>query len=101
MGHSISATKRERQNETRRQRNITTRVSLKKELKKFEKTVRENPAKAAEALSEIQGHLDRAARKNAIPKGRADRKKARLALFILRVKAGKEVAPAKAVKAKA
>lgn len=92
MGHSLSADKRERQNVVRAQRNKLNRSTLKKELKNFDKLLREKPAEAGKALSKVWSALDRAARKNAIPKARADRKKARLALAVQRVKSS---APAK------
>ena len=98
MGHSLSASKRERQNLVRREHNRANRSVLKKELKKFDKAVREKPAESDKAFAEIQSALDTAVRKNAIPKGRADRKKARLALLIQRLKSGAapQPAPAKA-----
>ncbi|MCW8132891.1 MAG: 30S ribosomal protein S20 [Planctomycetota bacterium] len=86
MGHSISADKRERQNVTRATRNKTNRSTLKKELKAFDKALKESPAKAQDALRKVVSALDTAARKHAIPKARADRKKARLALAAAKVK---------------
>jgi small subunit ribosomal protein S20 len=96
MSQSSSAAKRQRQNEKRRLRNKQNRNTLKKELKDFEKQALANPAEAGKLLAQIQGALDRAARKNAIPKGRADRKKARLALLVQRLKKQPAAAPASA-----
>ena len=86
MGHSLSADKRERQNAKRRLRNRTTKIVLKKELKLFEEAVKTAPAEAQKAYARVQSALDRAVRKNAIPRGRADRKKARLALYLQKLK---------------
>ena len=85
MGQSLSADKRERQNVARREFNKLNRRTLKKELKAFEEELKDQPAKAKESLGKIFSALDRAVRKNAIPKGRADRKKARLALAAQKV----------------
>ena len=89
MGHSLSAVKRERQNVKRQARNKANKSVLKKELKIFEQALAANPAEAGTAYARVQGALDKAARKNAIPKGRADRKKARLALLIGRLQKAK------------
>ena len=85
MGQSLSARKRERQNVVRREHNKLNKSTLKKELKAFEKLLKENPAQAKAALSKVFSALDVAARKHAIPKNRADRKKARLALAVQKV----------------
>ena len=96
MGHSVSATKRERQNIKRYEANRTNRSLLKKELKKFDQILTEKPADGKKAYSAIQKALDVAARKNAIPKGRASRKKARLARKLAKAMAKPAAAPAKA-----
>jgi len=93
MPRTQSASKRLRQNEKRRTRNRTNKSTLKKELKSFEKELRAKPDEAPKLLSKVSSALDQAARKNAIPKGRADRKKSRLALLAQRVQ--KETASAK------
>jgi len=85
MAHSLSAQKRERQNATRSLYNRLNRNVLKKELKAFDKTLKDTPAQAPEALSKIYSALDIAVRKHAIPKGRADRKKARLAQALQKI----------------
>jgi small subunit ribosomal protein S20 len=85
MAHTSSAFKRQRQDEKRRERNRANKSTLKKELKSFEKDLKANPAEAPKLLAKISSALDRAARKNAIPKGRADRKKSRLALLAQRL----------------
>ncbi len=93
MAHTSSALKRQRQDAKRQERNRANKSALKKELKAFEKDVRANPAEAPKLLAKISSALDCAARKNAIPKGRADRKKGRLALLVQRIQ--KEAATAK------
>ncbi|MBE7464482.1 MAG: 30S ribosomal protein S20 [Planctomycetes bacterium] len=89
MGHSVSATKRERQNEKRQERNIANKRNLKKDMKKFLTEVQAKPEEAEKLLAAAHRSLDIAARKNAIPKQRAHRKKARLALLVNRLKAQK------------
>jgi small subunit ribosomal protein S20 len=85
MPQTPSAAKRQRQDAKLRERNRANRSALKKELKEFDKAVRANPADSAKLLAKVSGALDRAVRKHAIPKGRADRKKARLALLAQRL----------------
>lgn len=87
MGQSSSANKRERQNEKRRQRNKINKITLRKELKSFGETLEKKDADATTAFNQVQKALDRAVRKNTIPKARANRKKSRLAKAINRKKA--------------
>ncbi|HWN82095.1 MAG TPA: 30S ribosomal protein S20 [Candidatus Udaeobacter sp.] len=76
MPHHKSAEKRMRTSDKARLRNRAVKSTMKSALKKFD----EAPgAKSAEALREATAELDRAAKKGVIPKGRADRKKSRLA----------------------
>jgi small subunit ribosomal protein S20 len=96
MGHSVSATKRERQNAKRYAANRANRSALKKDLKKFDQSLSEKSLDAKKAFATIQSALDRAARKNAIPKGQASRKKARLARRLAKALAKPAAAPAKA-----
>jgi small subunit ribosomal protein S20 len=87
MGHSLSADKRERQNLKRRHKNRGNQIALRKEMKRVTAEISTGKADPKKTLSEAFSALDRAARKNAIPKKRADRKKSRLALAIQRAKA--------------
>jgi small subunit ribosomal protein S20 len=96
MPQTPSAAKRQRQNEKLRVKNRANRNALKKELKEFEKAVQASPADSAKPLAEVYSALDRAVRKHAIPKGRADRKKARLALLVQRLQKAPAPAPAPA-----
>jgi small subunit ribosomal protein S20 len=86
MGHSLSADKRERQNEKRRHYNRGNVITLRKEMKRVGSDIAEGKADQ-KTLTDAFKALDRAARKNAIPKKRADRKKSRLALAVNRAKA--------------
>lgn len=86
MGHSLSADKRERQNAKRRLKNRYNIIGLKKSMKSFGTAVSEGKADK-KTLSEAHKALDLAARKNAIPKKRANRKKSRLALALNRAAA--------------
>lgn len=96
MGHSLSANKRERQNVKRALKNRNNRIVLRKETKRIGTLVATGKADVKQTLAEGFKALDLAARKNAIPKKRADRKKSRLALALNR--AG-TTAPKAAVKA--
>ena len=84
-----SARKRERQNLKLRRRNRGNMIALRKELKRVSAAIAGGGADAQASLAKGYSMLDRAARKHAIPKKRADRKKARLALALAR--AGKSV----------
>ena len=84
MGHSLSADKRERQNAKRQHRNRGVRNELRRQIKKIRTDVTAGSSDPKKTLSEGFKALDRAARKNAIPKKRADRLKSRLALALRR-----------------
>ena len=83
MGHSLSADKRERQNLKRRHKNRGNQITLRKALKGIAADIKagKDPKTVLAAAYKV---LDVAARKNAIPKGRASRKKSRLALEVNR-----------------
>ena len=85
MGHSLSADKRERQNQKRAHKNRGNRNELRRQMKKVETAVKSGTDPKA-TLSQGFKALDVAARKNAIPKKRASRLKARLALALNRAK---------------
>jgi small subunit ribosomal protein S20 len=84
MGHSLSADKRERQNVKRAKANRENRTVLRKEIKRINAEIVAGKADSKKTLSEGFKALDVAARKNAIPKKRASRKKSRLAKAINR-----------------
>ncbi|MCX7803864.1 MAG: 30S ribosomal protein S20 [Planctomycetota bacterium] len=79
-----SAMKRVRQNKRRRLRNRMNRSALRTAMRRFAEAVKAGPEQAKVALPDAFRALDVAARKGAIPKKRADRKKARLALMAAR-----------------
>jgi small subunit ribosomal protein S20 len=97
MGHSLSADKRERQNLKRKHRNRGNMIKLRKEMKAVSAVIVEGKGDEKTLATGFKS-LDRAARKNTIPKKRANRKKARLALAINRAKAAAQ-APKAASKA--
>jgi len=84
MPHHKSAEKRMRTSEKARQRNRAVKSKLKSALKNLDMAPADD---SADALKKAQAELDRAATKGVIPKGRADRKKSRLALQVNRAKA--------------
>jgi len=86
MGHSLSADKRERQNQKRAHKNRGNRNELRRQMKKVEADVKAG-TDAKATLSAGFKALDLAARKSAIPKKRASRLKSRLALAVNRAKA--------------
>ena len=80
MANSKSAEKRNRQNEKRREHNRVIRSQIRTYKNKFDEAVEEGDKEAAEeAYREVVSILDRAARRNIIPKKRASRKKGRMA----------------------
>ena len=85
MGHSLSADKRERQNVKRAKANRENRTVLRKEIKRINAEIVSGKADSKKTLAEGFKAYDVAARKNAIPKKRASRKKSRLAKALNRV----------------
>lgn len=80
MAHSISAKKRVRQNETRRNINRARKSMVRTEIKKFELAIRNHEIeKATELLVSVQRQLDRVAATQTMHKNTAARKKSRLA----------------------
>jgi len=92
MGHSLSADKRERQNIKRAKRNRDNKATLRRELKRVSAEAQKG-ADVKQNIAAAYKALDLAARKNAIPKKRADRKKSRMAKAINRAKAAAAQAP--------
>ena len=90
MAHSKSVLKRIRQSEARRLHRRSIKSSLRTEMKKFATAVTAGEAdQAAVAFKAVQKSLDKTASKKIIPKGRADRVKARLAARLNAAKAAK------------
>lgn len=97
MPNTASAERRVRRNERRRQINQMTRTrasSLEKRLRKLVAAGQHD--EAVKLYPEVSSALDKAAKKGVIPKGRADRKKSRLALRLKPAKAAPAPAPAPA-----
>jgi small subunit ribosomal protein S20 len=59
--------------------NLVTKAKIKTALKEFRKALSTSPSEYQTTLSKAFSALDKAVKTNFIPKGRADRKKARLA----------------------
>lgn len=76
MAHSAQARKRIRQTAKRRTHNRTVRSDLRTNIKKYRAKLGEEGA--ADILRTVESKLDKAAKRNIIPHGRANRIKARL-----------------------
>lgn len=80
MAHSLSATKRIRQNQTRHKRNRARKSAVKSEIRKFTDAVKARDLDKAKAeLSAVYKKLDQTAAKGTFHKQAAARKKSRLA----------------------
>lgn len=79
MANVKSAEKRNRQNQKRRARNRANQTAVKSAAHKGMEIIRKDAKAAVEALRVATSAIARAARKGAIPKGRASRKISRLA----------------------
>ncbi|MGE4286482.1 MAG: 30S ribosomal protein S20 [Phycisphaerae bacterium] len=79
MAHSLSAKKRIRQNEKRKEINRARKSRVRTEIKKFELAIRNHDLEAAKTLLvTVQKHIDNVASTNAMHKKTASRKKSRL-----------------------
>ncbi|MBK8207172.1 MAG: 30S ribosomal protein S20 [Planctomycetes bacterium] len=78
MAHSAQARKRHRQNEKRRAHNRAVKSDLRHFIKRYRTAATAADAKAGEVLKTVESKLDKAAKRNIIPTGRANRLKARL-----------------------
>ncbi|HEX2240086.1 MAG TPA: 30S ribosomal protein S20 [Actinomycetota bacterium] len=79
MANIKSQIKRNRQNELRRERNKSTRSSLRTSIKQFLQTAETGGEEAEAKYREASRALDKAAAKGVIHKNQAANKKARLA----------------------
>jgi small subunit ribosomal protein S20 len=79
MPQSVSAAKRLRQNETRREINRAARARLRTQLKAFENAIKDGNREQAQ-LEMLKAHsfLDKAAGKGLVKKNYSDRKKSRM-----------------------
>jgi small subunit ribosomal protein S20 len=86
MAHSISATKRIRQNTKRRDHNRTVMSELRSQLRKTLEAIESgDKAKALAALTLASKRLDKAAKTNTIHRNEAARRKSRLAQKIAKL----------------
>jgi small subunit ribosomal protein S20 len=85
MPNIKSAEKRIRSDAKKRERNQAA-VSELKTLNKSLLSLANEPAKAQEAARELIARYDRAVSRGIIPRGRADRKKSRIAKFLAKLK---------------
>jgi len=86
VAHSLSAKKRDRQNDKRRGRNRWRKDQIKDAVKSFEKALADgNKDAAAAQLKVVYQKLDRVACKGTIHKNAASRKKSRLAKRLAKV----------------
>jgi small subunit ribosomal protein S20 len=83
LAHSLSAIKRIRQNEERRQRNRSNRSELRTQIKKVRKALDDNDIEAARALlPETASLLDRLVKKGIIHGNTGSRYMSRLARHV-------------------
>lgn len=78
MANIKSQIKRNRQNESRRQRNKAERSELKTKIKHYTTAAESGEASASDMLKEIHKSLDQAAAKGIIHKNKASNQKSRL-----------------------
>ena len=80
MAHSLSAKKRIKQNEVRRERNRARKSAIKTQIRKFSDALRAGePERARTELQASVKKLDQAAAKSTLHKNTASRRKSRLA----------------------
>ena len=88
MPNKQSAMKALRVNKRKRERNVRVKSALSTALKKVEEAIQgNNPDEAKARFIEAVKHLDKAAQKGVIKKGKADRRKSRLAKKLNRIQA--------------
>jgi small subunit ribosomal protein S20 len=78
MAHSDSARKRIRQNEKANLHNRVIRSDLRSKIKILRTAVQGGKAEAGALMADVESKLDKAAKRNVIPHGRANRLKGRL-----------------------
>lgn len=84
MPNSPSATKRLRSDAAKHERNLNALTALKTLDQKL-RSLDKDPAKAKELARLVSARFDRAVTRGMIPRGRADRKKSRIAKFLARI----------------
>jgi small subunit ribosomal protein S20 len=87
MANTKSAERRTRANERKRLNNRSTLSHVRKAEKAFQAALATGKkADATKALSAISSAYDKAAKKNVVKRGTADRKKSRLAIQLAKLK---------------
>ena len=87
MANTKSAERRTRANERKRLNNRSTLSQVRKAEKAFQAALATGKkADATKALSAISSAYDKAAKKNVVKRGTADRKKSRLAIQLAKLK---------------
>ncbi len=90
MAHSLSAKKRIKQNEGRRERNTARKSVMRTQIKKFRRAIEIGDADVARTeLPKCMSLIDKAAKAGAIYKNTADRTKSKLSKALEKVQAGK------------
>lgn len=88
MPRRKSSIKRKRADAKKHLRNLKVKKGLKKTIKKFQTLLLEKKTEEAKAfLKEVFSALDKAAKKDIIPRRTANRKKSRLSLGLKRIAA--------------
>jgi small subunit ribosomal protein S20 len=85
MPNIRSAAKRIRSDAKKRDKNLAVLSELKSLSKKLDQ-LSSDPVKAQAVAATLVGRYDRASTKGVIPRGRADRRKSRIALFLAHLK---------------
>ena len=78
MPRRKTSLKSNRVNKRKHARNVKVKVQLKKTIKKFQELIAKKDVQAKEFISKVFSQLDKAAKKNIIAAGTANRKKSRL-----------------------
>ncbi len=90
MAHSLSAKKRIKQNEVRRQRNVARKGVMRTQIKKFRRAVEIGDADSAKKeLPKCVSLIDKAAKAGVIHRRTADRSKSKLSKALEKVQVGK------------
>ncbi len=85
MPNIKSAIKRMRSDARKRERNQATLSELKTLEKNMRKNASDNPSKAKEIGQRLISRFDRAVTRGIVPRGRADRKKSRVTVFLAKL----------------
>lgn len=85
-----SAKKAMRSSQVKRQYNVARKLKIRNSLKELRQCLATNPQEYQETLNKAYSALDKAVKTNYIHKGRADRKKSRLAKMVAKALETKE-----------